>query len=206
MFGMPETIRAEEQWSLRKTDVNRAKRRITVRASEAKSGKSRSIPLTDRAWEIIERRLLSNVPTEYVFCRWIRDELTGEERPERIEHTWAYREFQKGIAAAGLDDVEWHRSAAHMRLPPSPRQGLHSAPGLEVAWPLKRQGHGETTHSYTSMTSRSSLPRAHALKLSPSEQSGNSRRFDVPIFVPARSAFVTCSAYAALGFPRIFRD
>jgi integrase len=120
LFGMPDTIRdayifaidtgvrAEEQWGLRKTDVNRAKRRITVRATESKSGKSRSIPLTDRAWEIIERRLLSNVPTEYVFWRWVRDELTGEERPERIEHTWAYREFQKGIAAADLEDVEWH--------------------------------------------------------------------------------------------------
>jgi len=120
LFSMPETIqdeyviaidtglRAEEQWGLRKTDINRAKRRITIRASEAKSGKSRSIPLTDRAWEIIERRLLSNVPTEYVFWRWVRDESTGEDRPERIEHTWAYREFQKGITAAGLKDVEWH--------------------------------------------------------------------------------------------------
>jgi len=39
-----------------KSDVNRARRLITVRASETKSGKSRTIPLSDRAWEIIERR------------------------------------------------------------------------------------------------------------------------------------------------------
>jgi integrase len=119
LFHMPDTIRdayvvaidtglrAEEQWSLRKSDVNRARRRITVRASETKSGKPRTIPLSDRAWEIIECRILRN-ESEYIFWRWVRDPLDGEEKAERVEHTWAYREFQKGVEAAGLEDVEWH--------------------------------------------------------------------------------------------------
>src|SRR5262249_5825916 len=108
LVNMPDTIReayavaidtglrAEEQWGLRKSDVNRARRRITVRASETKSSKSRTIPLSDRAWEIIERRLLRN-ESDHIFWRWVRDPLDGEEKAERIEHTWAYREFQKGI-------------------------------------------------------------------------------------------------------------
>jgi integrase/recombinase XerD len=119
MFHMPETIRdayvvaidtglrAEEQWSLRKENVNRARRRVTVYAGDTKSTKSRTIPLSERAWEIIERRLMRN-ESEFIFWRWMKDPLDGEERAERVEHTWAYREFQKGIAAAGLEDVEWH--------------------------------------------------------------------------------------------------
>jgi integrase/recombinase XerD len=119
MFHMPETIRdayvvaidtglrAEEQWSLRKENVNRARRRVTVYAGDTKSTKSRTIPLSERAWEIIERRLMRN-ESEFIFWRWMKDPLDGEEGAERVEHTWAYREFQKGIAAAGLEDVEWH--------------------------------------------------------------------------------------------------
>jgi integrase len=106
LFHMPETIRdayviaidtelrAEEQWSLRKTDVSRARRRITIRASETKSNKSRTIPLSDRAWEIIERRLPRN-ESDYIFWRWVRDPLDGEEKAERVEHTWPTGNFRK---------------------------------------------------------------------------------------------------------------
>jgi integrase len=119
LFHMPDTIRdayiiaidvglrAEEQWGLRKTDIDRVRRRVMIRASETKNLKARTVPLTDRAWEIIERRLLSNT-SDYIFWRWRWDEEEGREKAERVEHTWAYREFQKGIAAAGLQDVEWH--------------------------------------------------------------------------------------------------
>jgi integrase len=118
LFHMPDTIRdsyvvaidtglrADEQWSLRKSNVNRARRRLTVHAGDTKSGKARTVPLSDRAWEIIERRLLRN-ESDFIFWRWVKDE-DGEERAGRVEHTWAYREFQKGIEAAGLEDVEWH--------------------------------------------------------------------------------------------------
>jgi integrase/recombinase XerD len=119
LFHMPDTIRdayvvaielglrAEEQWALRKSDINRARRRVTVRADVSKTGKARTVPISDRAWEIIERRLASNA-SDFIFWRWHYDETLGEEVAERVEHTWAYREFQKGIAAAGLQDVEWH--------------------------------------------------------------------------------------------------
>lgn len=117
LFHMPDTIRdayvvaldtglrAEEQWALKKEHVNRARRRLTVEAATSKSGKKRVVPLSERAWEVIERRLMSNA-SDHIFWRWRQED--REERAERVEHTWAYREFQKGIAAAGLKDVEWH--------------------------------------------------------------------------------------------------
>ncbi len=119
IFHMPDTIReavvlaidtglrAEEQWELKKKDINRSRRRLTVRKEIAKSGRTRTIPLSERAWEIIERRLMQNA-SDHLFYRWREDPETGEEYAEKVEHTWAYREFQKGIKAAGLQDVEWH--------------------------------------------------------------------------------------------------
>ena len=116
---MPETIRdavivaiemglrAEEQWSLTKKDINRSRRRLTVRKEISKTSRTRVLPITPRAWEIIERRLLSNA-SDHIFWRWRLDPETGEEIAEKVEHTWAYREFQKGIEAAGLEDVQWH--------------------------------------------------------------------------------------------------
>lgn len=119
LFHMPDTIRdayivaidiglrADEQWELLKTDINRARRRVTVRAEISKSGKTRTVPISTRAWAIIERRLMSNV-SNHIFWRWRHDAEAGGEVAERVEHTWAYREFQKGMTAAGIGDVEWH--------------------------------------------------------------------------------------------------
>jgi integrase len=98
VFAIDTGLRAEEQWTLTRPDINFARRRVTVQASVAKSGKSRVVPLLPRAAEIVERRRGFN-QSDYIFWRGDGD---------RVEHTWAYREFQKGVKAAGLDDVEWH--------------------------------------------------------------------------------------------------
>lgn len=107
IVSIEQGLRAEELWSLLKSDINRARQRLTVRKEISKTGKTRTIPITPRAWEIIERRLMNNV-SDHIFWRWRRDPETGEEYTEKVEHTWAYREFQKGIEAAGLEDVQWH--------------------------------------------------------------------------------------------------
>ncbi len=76
-FAIDTGLRAEEQWALKPENFNWARRRVKVFAADAKSNKSRWVPLTDRAYEIANRRRFSN-RSEYIFWRY---------DGERIEHT-----------------------------------------------------------------------------------------------------------------------
>lgn len=98
-FAIDTGLRAEEQWSLTRADFNFARRRVRVRAETAKSSKSRWVPLLPRAFEIAERLRVNN-RSDFMFWRY---------DGERVEHTWAFRLFQKVVAAAGLTEhLEWH--------------------------------------------------------------------------------------------------
>lgn len=100
VFAVDTGLRAQEQWHLRRDDVDFVRRRITVRAENAKTGSARTIPLLDRSFEIIRRRMSFNRDsTEFIFWR-------PDGSP--VEHTWAWREFQLGAETAGLQDVTWH--------------------------------------------------------------------------------------------------
>lgn len=97
-FAIDTGVRAEEQWTRQRGDhFNFARRRVFVAGDDAKSSRSRWIPLLPRAAAIVERWRVTNYP--YLFWRY---------DGEKIEHTWAYRIFQKMVKAAGLKDVEWH--------------------------------------------------------------------------------------------------
>jgi integrase/recombinase XerD len=90
-------MRAEEQWTRAREHFNFARRRVYVGADDAKGGRSRWIPLMPRSAEIVERFRVTNYPL-----------LCWRYEGEKIEHTWAYRIFQKMVKAAGLEDLEWH--------------------------------------------------------------------------------------------------
>ena len=101
IFAIDTGLRAEEQWGLVRSDIDLVRRRVTVRKENAKNGRPRTIPLLDRAYDIVRKRLGRNISTDWVFPR---DFATGD----RMEHTHAYREFQKAVEAAGLSDLQWH--------------------------------------------------------------------------------------------------
>jgi len=89
------------------------------------------------------RSLNAGKESDFIFWRWVRDPLDGEGKAKRIEHTWAYREFQKGIKAAGLEDVELHdlRRTCGCRLIQD--KGFSLLQVSKVAGPLQREGHRE---------------------------------------------------------------
>lgn len=96
-FAIETGLRAEEQWALGRQSFNFARQRVFVAAQDAKSSKSRWVPLQPRSIELMQRFAATNHP----FMFWRYDH-------ERIEHTWVWRIFQKIVAAAGLEDLEWH--------------------------------------------------------------------------------------------------
>lgn len=100
MFAIDTGLRAEEQWGLIRSDIDLIRRRVTVRAANAKNGRERTVPLLDRAYEIVRRRLAFNTPTDWVFSR--------NSDGDRMEHTHAYRELQKGVEAASIPAMQWH--------------------------------------------------------------------------------------------------
>lgn len=98
-FAIDTGMRAEEQWTRERggEHFNFARRRVFVAGDDAKSSRSRWIPLLPRAAEIVERWR----PTNYPYLFWRYD-------GEKVEHTWAYRILQKMAKAAGIEDLEWH--------------------------------------------------------------------------------------------------
>lgn len=99
-FAIDTGLRAQEQWNLRRSDVDLVRRRVTVRAEHSKNGKERTIPLLDRAYDIARRRM--------AFNRDLTDLLFWREEGEPVEHTWAWRTFQEVAEAANVKDTTWH--------------------------------------------------------------------------------------------------
>lgn len=100
IFAIDTGLRAEEQWHLRRTDIDIGRRRVTVRAEVAKNSKERVVPLMDRAFDVVKRRM--------VFNRDVSDLVFWRGDGEPIEHTWAYRQFQEAAAMGGVKDITWH--------------------------------------------------------------------------------------------------
>lgn len=96
-FAIDTGVRAEEQWTRCREHFNFARRRVFIAAEDAKSSRSRWIPLMPRSAAIVEEFKVSNWP--YLFWRYDH---------EKIEHTWAYRILQKMAKAARIEDLEWH--------------------------------------------------------------------------------------------------
>lgn len=74
MTGLIETgMRLSECLGLKASDINKVERTITLHADTTKSGKSRTLPISERLWPIIESRLelgtLFPVSKFYV-CEW----------------------------------------------------------------------------------------------------------------------------------------
>lgn len=100
VFAIDTGLRAQEQWNLRRSDIDLGRRRVTVRAENAKNGKERTIPLLDRSYEIVRRRMSFN--------RDLTDLLFWRDEADPVEHTWAWRTFQEVAEAAGVKHVTWH--------------------------------------------------------------------------------------------------
>jgi integrase/recombinase XerD len=100
VFAIDTGLRAQEQWSVRRKDIDLVRRRVTVRAENAKNGKERTIPLLDRAYEIVRRRM--------AFNRDLTDLLFWREEGVPVEHTWAWRTLQEVAVAANVKEITWH--------------------------------------------------------------------------------------------------
>jgi integrase len=98
-FAALTGLRISELADLRSEDVDLAGRTLTVRGTKTAAAK-RTIPLSDRACQIVREQLLARPPSDYVF-----PSATGR----RLEpHTWEQRYFRPARDAAGLHGMVFH--------------------------------------------------------------------------------------------------
>ncbi|AZY52798.1 tyrosine-type recombinase/integrase [Bordetella avium] len=94
MTGMRES----EQFGLRPRQVDLSLRATHVTSDNAKSGRARSVPLNDAAYDVLERRL--KTATNWVFTRDNGEGVRIQEHDKRI--------FNRACKAVGIEDFHWH--------------------------------------------------------------------------------------------------
>jgi integrase len=109
-FAIETGLRKEEQFSLRRTDVDLKQRELTIRAEVAKSGKRRSVPLFERAVELL-KAMPARLDSPYVFTPQggKRYSATSPTMYEALQR--AVRRANKLRKARGeepMAHVEWH--------------------------------------------------------------------------------------------------
>lgn len=100
-FAIDTGLRKEEQFSLLLTDIDFEARQLTVRAEIAKSGRSRTIPLLERALNRARELAGNRVGAVPLFVT-LKGERYSPESPTM------YEALQKACRRAGVPRASWH--------------------------------------------------------------------------------------------------
>lgn len=97
IFAIDTGLRRSEQFLLKSRFVNISDNELTVPRSLTKSGRERSIPLKDRAHDIVKH--CDN--RSHVFINSRGDHYSAKS-------PWVWEQLQKAARRAGIDDLRWH--------------------------------------------------------------------------------------------------